>query len=169
MVIAMLGSRHKRENPMSFRILGLAPEPFAHLFALTDAELAEQGAVRKIANADAGFPCRISLTDAACGDVVVLVNYLHQPARSPFRSCHAIYVRAGERTYDAIGTVPQQLRTRMLSLRGFDDGGLMTRADLVDGMQLEGAIECFFGDEATRYLHVHFAKPGCYAARVERA
>ena len=154
---------------MSFRILGLAPEPFAHLFALSATELAEHGAVRKIASADTGFPCRISLTDAVRGDEVMLVNSMHQPACSPYRSCHEIYVRAGERAYDAIDRVPQQLHTRMLSLRGFDDAGLMTQADLVDGTQLEGAIERFFGDEATRYLHVHFAKPGCYAARVERA
>ena len=153
---------------MSFRILGLAPEPFAHLFALSDEELAEHGAVRQVVSADTGFPCRISLTDAARGEEVLLVNHLHQPARSPYRSCHAIYVRADERPYDTIDTVPEQLRTRMLSLRGFDDAGMMTQADLVDGTRLEGAIERFFSDAATRYLHVHFAKPGCYAARVER-
>lgn len=61
---------------MSFRILGLAPEPFAHLCALSDTGLAEHGAVRKIASADTGFPCRISLIDAARGDEVMLVNDL---------------------------------------------------------------------------------------------
>jgi hypothetical protein len=30
-------------------------------------------------------------------------------------------------------------------------------------------IEAFFADPRTRYLHLHFAKPGCYAACVERA
>ena len=44
---------------MGFRITGLPAERFSHLFALSDAELAEQGAVRQIADArDPGYPCR---------------------------------------------------------------------------------------------------------------
>ena len=154
---------------MTFRILGLAPEPFAHLFSLSDEELARHGGVRRIADSDSGYPCRISLTDAARGDELLLVNYLHQPADTPFRACHAIYIRAGERTCDVIDTVPPQLRKRLLSLRGFDPAGMMTAADVVDGTQLEGAIARLLEDAETRYLQVHFAKPGCYAARVERA
>jgi hypothetical protein len=156
-----------KEHPVSFRISGLPAEPFAHLFALSDAELAEHAAVREVAKGR--YPCRISLTDAEPGDALILVNYLHQPANSPYRSRHAIYVREGETTYDAIDAVPEQLRRRTLSVRGFDDAGMITEADLVEGTQLEDLIERFFGNERTRYLHVHFAKPGCYAARVERA
>jgi hypothetical protein len=152
---------------MSFRIRGLPAAPFQHLFALSDAELAAQHAVRRIA--DDGCPCRVSLTDAAAGETVILVNHLHQAADSPYRSRHAIYVREGEQRFDAIDEVPAQLRRRVLSVRGFDDAGMMTAADLVDGAQLEGMIEAFFADPRTRYLHLHFAKPGCYAACVERA
>src|SRR5665811_2125397 len=43
--------------------------------APSDAELAAHGALRKIA--DGPHPCRISLTDAAPGDEVILVNYEH--------------------------------------------------------------------------------------------
>ena len=35
---------------MTFRIRGLDARQFSHLFALSDAELAAQGAVRKIAH-----------------------------------------------------------------------------------------------------------------------
>lgn len=153
---------------MSFRILGLPTAPFAELFSLSDAELVERGARRCIAAADTGYPCRISLTDAARGDEVLLVNYQHQPAHSPYRASHAIYVRNGEQTYDAIDEVPEQLRSRLLSVRGFDEDGMMTGADVVDGPQFEALIERLFDDRRARYLQVHFAKPGCYAARVER-
>ncbi|HEY0231898.1 MAG TPA: DUF1203 domain-containing protein [Dokdonella sp.] len=153
---------------MSFRILGLPASPFAELFSLDDAQLATRGARRSLAQSDSGYPCRISLTDAARGDEVLLVNYEHQPADSPYRSRHAIYVRRNEQTYDAIDQVPEQLRRRMLSVRGFDADGMMTEADLIDGPELEAAIERFFQNERTHYLHVHFAKPGCYAARIER-
>ena len=48
---------------MSFRMTGLPAEKFDHLFALPDAELAAQGAVRRIADGrNPGYPCRISLT-----------------------------------------------------------------------------------------------------------
>jgi hypothetical protein len=152
---------------MGFRISGLPAEPFAHLFALSDTELVAHGAVREIA---AGrYPCRVSLTDAEPGDTLILVNYLHQPANTPYRSRHAIYVREGETRYEAIDEVPAQLRRRTLSVRGFDDAGMITEADLVEGTELEQLIERFFGNPRTRYLHVHFAKPGCYAALVERA
>ena len=151
---------------MSFRISGLPAESFEHLFPLSDAQLAEHRAVREIASGR--YPCRVSLTDAQVGDTLILVNYLHQPADSPYRASHAIYVREGEKTYDAVGEVPDQLRRRLLSLRGFDHAGMLTEADVGDGGALEGMIGKFFGNARTRYLHVHFAKPGCYAARIDR-
>jgi hypothetical protein len=152
---------------MTFRIRGLPTEHFAHLFALPDAELAAHGAVRKIA--DGPRPCRISLTDATPGDEVILVNYEHHAVASPYRMRFAIYVRPGEQTFDAVDAVPDQLRRRTLAVRGFDGQGMMTGWQLIEGIWLEEAIEKQFAIAATRYLHVHFAAPGCYAARVERA
>ena len=156
------------ERPMSFRISGLPAESFQHLFALSDAELKRQGALRRVAE-DGGYPCRVSLTDATPGDEVILVNYEHHAADTPFRSRHAIYVRQGEQRYDAIAEVPVQLRKRLLSVRAFDAAGTMRDADVVEGPALEGVIDRFFGNGAVAYLHIHFARPGCYAARVDRA
>ena len=82
---------------------------------------------------------------------------------------HAIYVRRGETRYDAVDQVPEQLRIRILSVRAFDDAGMMVAADVTDGRELEGVIARLLGDDRARYLHVHFAKQGCYAARVDRA
>ncbi len=152
---------------MPFRIQGLPAEQFAPLFALSDEELAQRGAVRRIA--DGPRPCRISLTDAEAGDELILVNYEHHPVASPYRMRFAIYVRRDEKTFDAVDTVPEQLRTRTLAVRGFDAQAMMTGWELTEGAQLEKAIEKLFTDPRTVYLHVHFAAPGCYAARVERA
>ncbi len=152
---------------MNFRIRGLEAGQFLHLFALPDADLAAHGAVRKIA--DGPHPCRISLTDAAPGDEVILVNHEHHAVASPYRMRFAIYVRQGEKTFDAIGSVPDQLRRRTLAVRGFDDKGMMTGWELIEGIWLEEAIERQFADGSAHYLHIHFAAPGCYAARVERA
>jgi hypothetical protein len=154
---------------MSFRISGLPAAPFADLFALSDAELAARHAVRRIAESKPGFPCRVSLTDAEVGAEVLLINYEHLPVDSPYRASHAIYIRAGEQTCDMMDTVPAMLRSRLLSLRGYDATGMMTAADVVQGTELEAGIEKLFGDTRAEYLHVHFARPGCYAARVDRA
>lgn len=153
---------------MSFRITGLSPETFQHLFTLSDAELATRGAVRRIVDRKPGFPCRISLTDAEPGQEVILTHFEHHAVASPYRASHAIYIRQGEQRYDAIDQVPEQLRLRLLAVRAFDRAGMMLEADVVDGHALEPVIERMLGDPRADYLHVHYAKPGCYAARVER-
>jgi hypothetical protein len=152
---------------MSFRITGLPAADFSHLFALDDAELAALGAVRRTAQHRA--PCRVSLTDATPGDEVILTNYEHHKVDSPYRMRFAIYVRKGEETYDAIDAVPEQLRKRSLAVRAFDQDGMMVGWELTEGEKLEGVIEHLLAEPRAAYLHVHFAAPGCYAARVDRA
>lgn len=151
----------------SFRIRGLPAEQFQELFRLSDSELTQRLACRKIAE-DAGYPCRVSLTDAAPGATVILLNFEHQRVASPFRSSHAIYIREGERTFDAVDEVPQQLRRRVLSLRGFDAQGMLRKAELIDGKQIESGIDAVFAEPSVEYIHAHFAKFGCYAALIER-
>lgn len=155
---------------MSFRISGLPLDQFSPLFALSNDELARHGAVRKIADERPGFPCRVSLQDAAVGESLILLNYEHLPVASPYRSSHAIYVReAGQEAMLAVDEVPELLRIRLLSLRAFDRDGMMRAADVVHGSAVEPVIEQMLADHKVEYLHVHNAKPGCYAARVERA
>lgn len=151
-----------------FRISGLPAEKFQHLFALSDAELAQHGARRLVAR-DGGYPCRVSLTDAAPGDTVILTHYEHQGADTPFRASHALYVREGERRYDSVGEVPPQLRKRLLSVRAFDAEGMMLEADVVEGREVETVIDRVLADPRIAYLHLHYARQGCYAARVDRA
>ncbi|WP_266182961.1 DUF1203 domain-containing protein [Dyella humicola] len=154
---------------MSFRITGLPAEPFAGLFSLSAEALAERLAMRVVADRAHGYPCRISLTDAEPGQSLILLNFEHQSADSPFRSRHAIYIREGEQQYDEVDLVPDQLRRRLLSVRGFDERGMLRDADVTPGTALESLIERLFDDDNVAYLHIHMARPGCYAARVDRA
>jgi hypothetical protein len=152
---------------MHFRIRGLPAEKFAPLFALSDAALAAQGAVRRIADGrEPGYPCRISLTDSKPGDELILANYEHHPVASPYRMRFAIFVRKGEETFDELDTVPEQLRKRTLAVRAFDGDAMMVGFEL---SRASSSIERQFTDPRAAYLHVHFAAPGCYAASVERA
>lgn len=155
---------------MHFRIQGLSPEPFRHLFGLPDDALGAQGARRYAVDAAFGYPDRIEVRDAQPGETVLLVNHVHQPADTPYRASHAIFVREGaEAAYDRIDEIPDALRRRMLSLRAFDDAHLMADAALVDGRDAEAAIARLFADPAVAYVQAHYATRGCYAARIERA
>ena len=155
---------------MSFRVTGLSPEPFQHLFGLSDQELARHGAQRQVATSPMGFPDRIEISDAAVGETLLLINYIHQPAATPFRSSHAIFVR--ERAVaptDVVDDIPPAMRTRALSLRAFDGSGMMVDADLVDGADAELLVERLFEDPKAAYIHAHYARRGCYAGRIDRA
>ena len=155
---------------MSFRILGLDPQPFVHLYGLSDAELADHGARRYICDKTPGFPDRIELRDAEPGERLLLLNHTHQPADTPYRASHAVFVLEGATSrYEAIDAIPAPLRVRPISLRAFDVGHDMVDADLVDGAVLEPLIERFFANPEVSYLQAHYAKRGCYAARIERA
>lgn len=155
---------------MTFRIDGLDPVQFSHLFGRSDDELAAAGARRIVTDAHPGVPDRIELRDLAVGERAILLNYEHQPADTPFRARHAIFVREG--ATDAVtltGALPEVIRIRPISLRAFDQAGEMIDADLANGSDLVPLIERFLARPEVSYLHAHYAKRGCYAARISRA
>jgi len=155
---------------LSFSIIGLDPAPFRHLYGLPDQELARLGAKRHVADSSSGFPDRVELRDAALGESLILLNHTHQPADTPYRASHAIFVLEGaERAYDAADVIPEPLRRRTISLRAFDAGHDMVDAALVDGRELAMAITRLFAGPGVRYLQAHYALRGCYAARIERS
>ena len=155
---------------MSYRVTGLDPEPFRRLYGLSDAALADEGVRRVVADADFGFPDRIELRDAAIGETLLLLNYTHQPADTPYRASHAIFVREGaEAAWDSVDALPAPLVRRPISLRAFDADDLMVAADLAEGEALAPLIDALLADPAVAYLHAHYARRGCYAARIARA
>jgi hypothetical protein len=155
---------------MSYRIKGLAAEPFRPLFLLSDEELEERGARRTIADEKPGFPCRVSLTDAEPGERLILLSYDHLPAHSPYRARGPIFVReAAMQAFDGTDKLPDVFRGRLLSVRAYDADGMMLDADVVEGADAERLIERFLARDDVDMLHVHYARRGCYACRVERA
>lgn len=155
---------------MEFRVSGLSPDSFRHLFGLTDVQLRAAGAVRCVADKAFAFPDRIELRDAQVGEPLLLVNYTHQPASNPYHASHAIFVLEGaQQPYVRLGEVPPVMRARPLSLRSFDANHMMLDADLVQGSEAERLIERLLADPDAAYIHAHYARRGCYAARIDRA
>jgi hypothetical protein len=153
---------------MTYRIQGLDPEPFAPLFALDDAALAEQGIVRMTVSERPNFPCRILLDDLDVGEKVLLLNHVSHDAANPYRASHAIFVSRAERA-DYRDTIPPALDRRILSLRAFDGAGMMVDAALAQPGEADRTIRDLFAKDQVAYIHAHNAIRGCFAAKVERA
>jgi len=154
---------------VTFIISALDSSQFDHLIELDDDSLAKHSAKRMRANTKSAFPCRVTLEDAEIGETVLLLNYEHLDVESPYRSSHAIFVREEMKTCPPIiDDVPTQLKTRLLSIRAFNDGGMMIDADVTSGQTCGTVIERLLAIHGVEYLHIHYAKPGCYAARVDR-
>ena len=154
---------------MPFTITGLSPEPFRPLFGLSDAALAAQGVIRVHIDAPASAPCRITLADAEPGETVLLLNHEHLPVATPYRSRHAIYVREiAEETAVITDALPPAMERRLLALRAFDGDHMMVEAEVVEGREAAPLIEAWLADEKVAYLHAHYARRGCFAARIDR-
>ena len=154
---------------MSFRITGLDPAPFFRLYGLDDDALGAEGARRCVADTTPGYPDRIEMREAEPGERLLLVNFTHQRANTPYRSSHAIYVLEGAQTrYDRVDEVPEVMRTRALSVRAFDASGMMLDAELIDGSEAARTFERLLAEPGVACLHVHNAARGCFSGRVER-
>ena len=154
---------------MTYRIAGLDPSKFTHLIGLDEEELAAQGAVRMTADARPGFPCRITLDDAEIGETLLLVNHCSHDGDNPYRATHAIFVN--ESATEAaiyVDEVPPALDRRVLSLRAFDQAGMMTDAALAQPGEADAVIRGLLASDAVDHVDAHNATRGCFAARIDR-
>ena len=153
---------------MTYRIKGLDPAPFAPLFDLDDAELEAKGMIRMAVDSPT-FPCRISLRDCDIGDEVILLNHVSHDGANPYRATHAIFVsKSATEAADYVDTIPPALDRRILSLRAFDEDGMMVDAALVQPGEADPAIRKLLADPATAHIDAHNAIRGCFAARINR-
>jgi len=154
---------------LTYVIQGLDPGVFAPLFAMTDAELAELRATRVTADADRGYPCRVSLRDAAAGDELILLYHTSHAVETPYRSSYAIFVRREAEPARFVDCIPPVFEGRPLGLRGFDVEGVLRDARLALPGEAEAKIIELFANPAIAYIHAHNAAHGCFAAKVERS
>lgn len=155
---------------MHFRISGLEAARFAELRAMTDEALASLGAQRHVMAEEHAAPCRISLLDAAVGETVILTSFEHQSAHSPYRAAGPIFVReAARETAVVTDTVPDCVARRLISVRAYDARDCIRDAEVIDGKSVAAVARRYLEDCAVAYLHLHYARRGCFACRVDRA
>lgn len=154
---------------MNYQIKSLQLNEVAHLFDLSDAELAAHKACRQVVSSKPGTPCRVSMKDADVGETVILFNHQHQPEESPYQASHAVFVRENaEQAQIAVGVVPEVIRSRLISLRFFDHDHMMRDAIVVQGEMVADELSRAFDKDEIAYIHIHNAKPGCFAASAHR-
>ena len=154
---------------MTYRITGIDPAPYRHLFGLSDEELASLGIVRMTVTAKPSFPCRVSLTDRDIGEKVLLLNHVSHDVINPYRASYAIFVtEAVEEAAEYVDEVPPVFGPRVLSLRGFDKDGMMVDAVLSQPGDADAAIRQLFEKPEIATIHAHNATRGCFAAKIER-
>ena len=154
---------------MTYRITGIDPAPYRHLYGLSDEELASRGVVRMIVDEKPSFPCRVSLTDRELGESMLLVNHVSHDVANPYRASHAIFVTEGaEEPAEYVDEIPPVFGPRVLSLRGFGKDGMMVEAILTQPGEADAGIRKLFENAAIETIHAHNATRGCFAARIER-
>jgi hypothetical protein len=154
---------------MPFVIRGLEAEAFAPLFLLSEGELEAIGAQRIHADKADAYPCRISLVRAEVGEELLLVNHVHQPMpTSPYRAAGPIYIGRSAQTGFFRNELPPILRNRLLSLRAYDEAAQIVDCEVAEGEEVLRLIERFFSDPQVAHIDAHYAKPGCFAVRIER-
>jgi len=165
-----LARRPTMLRAMNYQLRGLEPAQFEELFELDDAELAKRGMKRMRADAPIGYPCRVTLEDAPVGEEVLLLPFTHQDSQSPYRASGPIFVRRGiAEARRIVGELPSYLTQRLLSVRAYDDADMMVAADVAEGREAGPLLESLLARPDVKYLHVHFAKRGCFACRIDRA
>ena len=154
---------------MTYRITGIDPAPYRHLFGLSDDELAGHGVVRMTVTEKPSFPCRVSLTDRDLGEKVLLLNHVSHDVANPYRASHAIFVTENaDEPAEYVDEVPPVFASRTLSLRAFDSDGMMADAVLTQPGEADAGIRRLFENPAIETIHAHNATRGCFAAKIQR-
>jgi len=150
----------------SFQLIGLPFELFSGYFSLSDSELRALSMRRVAATEQPGYPCRVSLSDAAVGEELLPLPYVHQPEDSPYRASGPIFVRKGalQRVMEP-GVVPDYVVKRLMSVRAYDAAHFMLDAAVCEGIEVASVLQDMFRRGDVAYIHLHNAKRGCFSCR----
>jgi hypothetical protein len=99
---------------------------------------------------------------------MTLMSYNPFRGESPYSAPGPVFVHAAGCVEFSGDRLPEQLRRRLLAVRAYDADHFMLESDIVDGDELEALVGRMFTNGRVAYVHVHFAKAGCFAVRIDR-
>jgi hypothetical protein len=116
-------------------------------------------------------PCRRCLRNAQPGESLLLLPYDPFLVRSPYTGEGPVYVHADgcEQHAGEPDVLPEQVDApRVFSLRAYDADAMLLEAEVIPAEHLDARARALLGNGAA-FLHAHFAGPGCFAFRMDRA
>ena len=141
-------------------------EPIA--FSLNFPELVDQLVVGSEVFIDDGKAAARVVAKAA-GRAEIEVYAAREKGVSPYVGDGPVFVHAdGCEPYAFDGAVPNQLRRRLLAARAYDGEGMMVGSEVVEGAELEAGLDDLFAAPGAAFVHLHYARPGCFACRVDQ-
>jgi hypothetical protein len=154
---------------IDFQLQALPEATFASYFKASPEQLRLEKAWMVMADANLGYPCRVSLRDAEIGEKLLAISHTHLATTSPYHACGPIFVREqAVQAVPATNEIPMMFRHRKLSVRAYDQQAMMIDAMVCDGNSLQQTIRALFSNESSSYLHIHNAAPGCFNCSVLR-
>ncbi|HET8756356.1 MAG TPA: DUF1203 domain-containing protein [Solirubrobacteraceae bacterium] len=116
-------------------------------------------------------PCRRCLRNARTGENLLLIPYDPFLVRSPYTGEGPVYVHADgcDEHRAEPDVLPEQVDApRQFSVRAYDADAMLLDAAVVPAGELAATARALLGTGA-EFLHAHFAGPGCFAFRIDRA
>jgi hypothetical protein len=116
-------------------------------------------------------PCRRCLRNARPGEHLLLLPYDPFTVRSPYTGEGPVFIHADgcEPHRTEPDALPEQVDdVRTFSVRAYDADAMMLDAEVVGGERLAERARALLDDGAA-FVHAHFAGPGCFAFRIDRA
>lgn len=143
------------------------PDFVIHALPAGDVDLADP--VARSVTASGREPCRRCLRNAEAGEKLLLLPYDPFVVRSPYAGAGPVFVHEGgcEQFEPLPGRISEQVAGRTLALRSYDAAGMMVEHRIVGEAEFVASAGAMLDDGD--YLHAHFASPGCFAFRVDRA
>jgi len=114
-------------------------------------------------------PCRHCLRITKPGEHLIVFAYQPFTSGGPYAEVGPVFVHAAPcEAYDHRDTFPEGFRTRILTMRGYNDQGTIETAELSEAGNPEATIERLFSNERVSFIHARNPAWGCYDFRIDR-
>ncbi|MDQ6767125.1 MAG: DUF1203 domain-containing protein [Candidatus Eremiobacteraeota bacterium] len=123
-----------------------------------------------VSASDACAPCRHCLRLSVPGEPLILFAYRPFETPGPYAEIGPVFIHAEScPAYADRERFPGDFRTRVLTMRGYNEGGTIETAELSAAGDPDATLERLLSDERVRFVHVRNPAWGCYDFQVDRA
>jgi len=110
------------------------------------------------------------MTDLEIGETALLINHTSMEKKTPYMASHAIFIKEEMQSpYNETNKIPDMMFRRLLSLRAFDEDGMIIDDAVVTGEAIETSIREMLENPKVEHIDAHHAGRGCFSSLIKRA